>query len=376
MKRLFFLPLFLCLSFQYSQKNSPLPPVGPTPKNIILMIGDGMGISQITAGLYANGISLNLEKFPVTGLIKTYSAKHLVTDSGAGATAFSCGCKTFNGAIGVCKDKSPCTTILEEAEKQGLATGLVATSSITHATPASFIAHVPDRSEMEAIAAFFLQTDLDLLIGGGLKYFNERKDGRDLRAELAAKGFAIADYTEKKLSELSPAPDKPFAWFSAREEPPYVSKGRDYLPGAARMAPVFLQKRSDKGFFLMIEGSQIDWACHANNAPDAVREMLDFDEAIGEVLKFAEADGNTLVIVTADHETGGMALEQGHSKDSIDIEFVTGQHTAAMVPVFAYGPGAERFGGIYENTDIYVRMKALLGWAPVVEGNQEVIKGH
>jgi alkaline phosphatase len=142
------------------------------------------------------------------------------------------------------------------------------------------------------------------------------------------------------------------------------------------MAPAFLQKRSDKGFFLMIEGSQIDWACHANNAPDAVREMLDFDEAIGEVLKFAEADGNTLVIVTADHETGGMALEQGHSKDSIDIEFVTGQHTAAMVPVFAYGPGAERFGGIYENTDIYVRMKALLGWAPVVEGNQEGGKGH
>lgn len=331
------------------------------------MIGDGMGLTQVTAGLYSNGIHLNLENFPVTGLIKTHSARNVVTDSGAGATAFSCGCKTYNGAIGVYKDKTPCLTILEQAEQKGLATGLVATSSITHATPASFIAHVPDRSDMEAIATYFLQTDIDLLIGGGLRYFNQRRtDQRDLRSELRAKGFNIADFSEKKLSELTLSPDQPFAWFSAAEEPVSASKGRDYLTLAAQISPVFLSKRSEKGFFLMIEGSQIDWACHANNAPETVSEMLDFDSAIGEALKFAEADGNTLVIVTADHETGGMVLEQGHAKDSLDMEYNTSNHTASMVPVFAYGPGAERFSGIYDNTDIFVKMRDLLGFPEIL----------
>ncbi len=363
--------MLLLFSFHKAGEIEIKPSVGGRPKNIILMIGDGMGLTQITAGLYSNGNSLNLEKFPFTGLIKTHSAKQIVTDSGAGATAFSCGCKTFNGAIGVCKDKTPCQTILEQAEQQGLATGLVATSSITHATPASFIAHVPDRSEYEAIAAFFLQTDLDLLIGGGLKYFNQRSaDQRNLEAELSAKGVAVSDFSKKKLSELTLSPERPFAWFSAVEEPGTVFQGRDYLPLAARVSPEYLKKRSEKGFFLMIEGSQIDWACHANNAPNAVREMLDFDLAIGEAMKFAEADGNTLVIVTADHETGGMALEQGHAKDSIDIEFNSGQHTATLVPVFAFGPGAERFGGIYDNTDIYLKMRELFGFPEIVVEKQ------
>ena len=335
------------------------------------MIGDGMGLTQITAGLYSNGNSLHLEKFPITGLITTHASNKLVTDSGAGATAFSCGCKTFNGAIGVCKDKTPCLTILEQAEQQGLATGLVATSSITHATPASFIAHVPDRSESEAIAAFFLQTDIDLFIGGGLKYFNQRSaDQRNLVQELSAKGYDVSSFSEKKLSELSPAPERPFAWFSALDEPESASKGRDYLPLAARLSASFLAKRSEKGFFLMIEGSQIDWACHAKNAPAAVREMLDFDEAIGEALKFAEADGHTLVIVTADHETGGMALEQGRGRDSLDMEFNSAQHTASLVPVFAYGPGAERFGGVYDNTDIFKKMRELFAVPVVAEEKQ------
>lgn len=366
---LLFAPALLLFSFQKKQTNKPALPTGEPPKNIILMIGDGMGLTQITAGLYSNGKSLNLDKFPVTGLIKTHSASHLITDSGAGATAFSCGCKTFNGAIGVCADKNPCLTILEQAEQQGIATGLVATSSITHATPASFIAHVPDRGDAQAIAAFFLQTDIDLFIGGGLKYFNERTaDQRNLVQELTTKGYAVSTYSEKKLSEINPTPEKPFIWFAAREEPESVDKGRDYLPPATRLSVDFLKKRSEKGFFLMVEGSQIDWACHANDATRAVREMLDFDAAIGEALRFAEADGHTLVVVTADHETGGMALEQSRSPDSLDMTFTSAQHTASLVPVFAYGPGAEQFGGVYDNTGIYQKMRDLLGFpVPVAE---------
>lgn len=337
---------------------------GP-PKNIILLIGDGMGLTQVTAGLYSNHNRLNLERFPVTGLIKTHSARHLITDSAAGATAFSCGCKTYNGAIGVTKDKKPCPTILEQAKQHGLATGLIASCSVTHATPASFVAHVASRGDVQEIAAFFLQTKIDLLIGGGLKSFNKRTlDQRDLYAEMKAAGYIVSNFAAAKLNDLKLPPERPFAWFSAEEEPARAANGRDYLPVAARIGPEFLKKRSGKGFFLMLEGSQIDWAGHDNNAPYAISEMLDFDAAIGEILKFAEADGETLVIVTADHETGGMAIEQGSAMDSLHVKFTTNYHTASMVPVFAYGPGAEKFGGVYDNTDIYRKMQSLFGFEP------------
>jgi alkaline phosphatase len=360
MKYLLLISVLLGLSFQADH----VPLASPEkPKNIILLIGDGMGLAQISAGYYANGKKLNFEKFPVTGLMTTHSSSHLITDSAAGATAFSCGCKTFNGAIAVSAKRKKCFTILEEAEQHGLATGLVATCSITHATPAAFIAHVDSRSESEAIAAYFLETDIDLLIGGGLKYFSERKlDNRNLYTELVKKGYQVSNFAEKQLPELTFLPIQPFAWFGAKEEPASVANGRDWLPYAAEAAPKFLKQRSDKGFFMMLEGSQIDWACHANEGARAMQEMLDFDAAVGKILAFAQADGETLVIITADHETGGMALEQGASVDSLDLAFSSTGHTATLVPVFAYGPGAEMFSGIMDNTDIYVKMKTLFGF--------------
>ncbi|HND88073.1 MAG TPA: alkaline phosphatase [Saprospiraceae bacterium] len=344
------------------------PPDTVRPRNIILLIGDGMGMTQVTAGLYSHDNSLNLERFPVTGLVKTHSAKQLITDSAAGATAFACGCKTVNGAVGMTAEEQPCLSFLEEAEQRGMATGLVASCSITHATPAAFIAHAPNRASTQDIATFFLKTDLDLLIGGGMRNFNERtEDQRNLIEEMKTKGWQVNDFTQKQLSKLTLDPAHPFAWFTARDEPDPVTKGRDYLPQAAKAAPVFLKKRSDKGFFLMLEGSQIDWACHANEGSRAIREMLDFDAAVGEILRFAEHDGQTLVVVTADHETGGMAIEQGSAMDSLKVTFSTGYHTAAMVPVFAYGPGAREFSGILDNTDIYWKMRRLLRWpAPTV----------
>ena len=281
-----YIPL-LALFLLAAQPPSDLQPPqsGSRPKNIILMIGDGMGLTQITAGMYTipSG-KLFLEQFPITGLIRTHSSNKLITDSAAGATAFACGCKTYNGAIGVYPDKKPCLTILEQAAKAGKATGLVATSSITHATPASFIAHVSSRSEMEEIAVFFMQSPLDLFIGGGLKYFNKRGDGRDFYKDLQNKNYNISHFEEKKLEQMAVTPDRPFAWFSAKEEPASVIEGRDYLALAARIAPTFLKQRSgEKGFFMMLEGSQIDWACHAKDGERARREMLDFDAAIGEV---------------------------------------------------------------------------------------------
>jgi len=331
------------------------------PRNVILMIGDGMGLGQITAALYANGNHLNLEEFPVTGLQKPYSSDDLITDSAAGATAFASGVKTYNGAIGVNPDTLPLPTILEEAEQRGLATGLIATSEITHATPAAFYAHQKNRRMMEEIAADLLDSGVDFFVGGGKKYFDRRKDGRNLYVELAKKNYALYDFFLHDLDSLTPDPSMNFGFFTADSQPVPYAQGRDYLVSATRKALEFLPQRSDKGFFLMVEGSQIDWGGHANDTQYIISETLEFDRAVGAALEFARQDRQTLVIVTADHETGGFAIQPQSTMDSIVGAFTTDYHTAALVPVFAYGPGAELFSGLYENTAIYDKMRLLLG---------------
>lgn len=332
------------------------------PKNIVLMIGDGMGLTQISAGLYANNNRLNIERFPVVGLHKAYSSNDLITDSAAGATAFACGKKTYNGAIGVNTDTVAMPTILEEAENHGLATGLIATSTIVHATPAAFIAHNKLRQNYEDIATDFLKTDIDYFVGGGEKFFNARTlDNRDLVRELKAKGYTVSDYQNDDLNKIVLNKNMKFAYFTADEDPPTAGQGRDYLPLASDKAVRYLQRRSEKGYFLMIEGSQIDWGGHANNTQYIINEMLDFDQAIGKVLDLAAKDGQTLVIVTADHECGGFSINYGSKMGKIEGKFTTQGHTGDLVPVFAYGPGAELFSGIYENTAIYDKMMQLLG---------------
>ncbi|MFZ4545342.1 MAG: alkaline phosphatase [Saprospiraceae bacterium] len=341
------------------------------PKNIILLIGDGMGLSQISAGLYTNSNALNLEQFKVIGLHKPYPAdKDLITDSAAGATAFSCGCKTYNAAIGVKVDSTPCKTILEYAEEHGLATGLVATCSIEHATPASFIAHSKSRENYEEIATYFLKTEVDLLIGGGKKYFERRTtDTRNLTEELKTKGYEVSGMSEMELKDYS-FKNKNSLFFTAEDQPLPAEQGRDYLPVAGKKAVQFLKKRSENGFFLMIEGSQIDWGGHAGKTDYITSEVIDFDNTIGEILEFAKKDKETLVIVTADHETGGFALLTGSTfgnikggfADVLDPKTNIYHHSGTLIPVFAFGPGAELFGGIYENTAIFDKMKTLFGF--------------
>jgi len=374
----YILPLFctiaiLIFSSCNPKKTPPIPTDTPTPyentaknnitkpKNVILMIGDGMGITQITAGLYSNGNKLALEKFPVVGLHKPYAGDNLITDSAAGATAFACGVKTYNGAIGVNMDTAAVETVLEQAELRGMPTGLIATSTIVHATPASFIAHVKQRKMYEDIATYFLKTEVDLMIGGGKKFFDRRDDDRNLYQELVDNNYVVSDYFKQELEEVEYDTEKNFAYFTSDEDPLPVAQGRDYLPIASKMAPAFLDaKAKDNGFFLMIEGSQIDWGGHANNSDYIISEMLDFDKAIAEVLKFAEQDGETLVIVTADHETGGYAINPKSKMGDLKTAFTSDYHTADIIPVFAYGPGAELFGGIYENTAIYQKIMTAL----------------
>lgn len=330
-----------------------------SPRNVILMIGDGMGLAQVSAALYSNNNRLNLERFPVVGFHKSYSASDLITDSAAGATAFACGVKTYNNAIGLGPDTLPCVTILEEASLQGLATGIVVTSTVTHATPAAFVAHQPLRILYENIAVDIAESNIDLIIGGGKTYFyNRRMDRRNLLAEMSDRGFLILDNVPSPRSKIDAS--RRLAVFTAEDQPPHVNQGRDYLPYASLFAAEFLSKKSDKGFFLMIEGSQIDWAAHSNNERDMIKETLDFDRAVGMILDFARKRGDTLVIVTADHETGGASIVDGSKINRLDMKFTTNGHTASLVPVYAYGPDSESFSGIYENTAIYHKMKAAL----------------
>lgn len=333
------------------------------PRNVVLMIGDGMGLAQITAALYSNDNRLALEAFPIVGFHKSYAANDLVTDSAAGATAFSCGVKTYTGAIGVTRDTLPCKTILEEAEERGLATGLVATSTIVHATPAAFAAHASIRYSYEEIAADFMKLEIDLLIGGGKRYFDRRdEDDRNLYEELKNRGYFVSDYFKEPLDQIYFSTKRNIVYFTADTQPPAASLGRRYLPYASNQAVRFLNGKTEKGFFLLIEGSQIDWGGHSRNSEIVITEMLDFDKAIKEVYDFARRDGNTLIIVTADHETGGLAINPGSELNNLNLAFTSNYHTASLIPVFAYGPGAEQFSGIYENTAINHKIRQLLGF--------------
>lgn len=325
------------------------------PANIILMVGDGMGLTQITAGMIENDNELHLEDFPYIGLIKTTSFDNLVTDSAAGATAFSTGNKTYNGAIGVDPDTTSVETILEYLGNQNYATGLIATSSITHATPASFYAHQSSRRMQEAIAHDMLSAPVDLFIGGGKDFFTDRKDGQNLLDSLRARKFEVYDDFEA----INFNSEEKIAGLIAKKAMKSILDGRDdILPRATEKSLSYFSKK--KNFFLTIEGSQIDWAGHRNDSEGIITEMIDFDKAIGKVLDFAKKDGNTLVIVTADHETGGYSINGRDDGGKIEGKFTTDYHTATMIPVFAYGPGAENFQGIYENTAIYDKMMELM----------------
>ena len=335
------------------------PKLNKRPKNVIMMIADGTGMSQISALQFYKQGPINYDRFQHIGLIKTSSAIELITDSAAGATAFASGIKTYNGAIGVDTDSIPVITILEQLEERKYDTGVIATSTITHATPASFYAHVDYRKKEALIATDLLNSKVDFFAGGGRKFFNAREDGKDYITLLRNKGFEIETEALDPTSLMNG--EQKYGYLLADDGMPKMIEGRgNFLVDATKLGIKRLSKNK-KGFFLMVEGSQVDWGGHNNEAAYLTGEIIDFDNAIGVALDYAEKDGNTLVIVTADHETGGftLAADNGNYNRILPV-FSTSGHSATMVPVFAYGPGTENFMGIYENTEIYLKLKKLL----------------
>lgn len=332
------------------------------PKNIIILIGDGMGTTAVSYSTLSNSNSA-FYRFTNIGFSKTQS-EQFITDSGAGGTALATGYRTKNKRIGVSANNDELKNIMEYAYEMGKKTGIVATSTITHATPASFVTHVYNRNDEETIADQFVTSNISLAIGGGLKYFNSvnkggsRKDGKNYVDTLKNKGFNVC-LNYDSLDNYSKKSSKLFAIleFDALKK----AIERKYTLANLTHAALNVLSNNNNGFVLMVEGSQIDWAAHKNSDDYWKGEISDFDKAIHTALDFAEKDKNTLVIVIADHETGGAALTEGTlNTDKIDVKFRLIDHSSTMVAVFSYGPGMEQFRGIQDNNIIARKLIELV----------------
>ncbi len=325
------------------------------PQNIIVFIGDGMGVSHITAAKIAAG-SLNLERFSVSGLVTTHSANRLVTESAAASTALATGKKTNNLAISVLPDSTSVKTLFEYAHEVSNATGMVVTSSVTHATPAAFIAHTDNRRKQADIAEQIVNSGIDVLIGGGWVYFvpasnegSRREDDKNLLAALESRMPLVLAYDDISAHSDS----NTLAALLAPDGLPKAAD-RDYSLAQLVQIAIGILSKNNKGFLLLVEGAQIDWAAHDKDAQNLISEMLDFDAAVGVALDFAQKQARTLIVVTADHETGGFAVHDGsiQNRQVSSTAFTTSGHTASMVPIFAYGPSSAEFSGILDNARV------------------------
>lgn len=291
------------------------------PRNIILFIADGGGAAQFTIARDFKRDHLRSDSALVfdslqTGSVRTFASNSRITDSAAGATAYSCGLKTYNGAIAVDTLRRPCATLLEAAEAAGMATGLVATSRITHATPASFSAHVPERWMENAIAEQQIRQGIEVMLGGGRRHFlpedegGSREDGRNLLDEARDEGYQVIS-TRDELHALDDGPV--LGLFEMAGLPYEIDRNPDEQPSLAELTRTALDllEGDPEGFFLMVEGSRIDHAAHNNDAAGMLHDVLAYEQAFAAALSFARRDAETLIVVTSDHETGGLSLARG-----------------------------------------------------------------
>ena len=332
------------------------PPKGKKVKNVILMIGDGMSLAHMYTAWTANRGQLWLENAQYTGLSKTWCTNRLVCDSGSGGTALATGQKTCYHAVGTDPQGNPLTTLCDLAKAKGKSAGIAVTCRLWDATPCDFSCHNLDRDKEQELIGDYPTSGLDYAFGGGAKYFTNRADGRDIFKELEANGYHVS----RTWDDLA-------AWKSGKVfAVPYdvdtpLPDERGDLLARASLKGIELLNQNRNGFFMMVEGSQLDDYGHFNQLDLLMKETLDFDQTIGKVMKWAAQDGETLVVVTAAHETGGLTLVDGNKDEGkVTCCFSTKSHSGVMVPVYAFGPGSEQFSGIMENTDIFKKIKVLM----------------
>lgn len=331
-------------------------PRGKKVKNVILMIGDGMSLMDVYAAWVCNRGRLWLDNAQYIGLSATHCTDKLITDSGAGGTALATGHKTKYHAVGVDPEGKPLTTIIDLAKRKDKDAGIAVTCRLWDATPADFCCHNINRDNEQEIVADYPTSGVDFAFGGGAKYFTNRKDGRNIFEELKNQGYYIA----RTWEELEKRESGKVFCVPYEVDTPLPDERGDLL-ARATMKGISLMNQNKNGFFMMVEGSQLDDYGHFNQLDMLMKELHDFDRTIGEVMKWAAKDGETLVVVTADHETGGLTLHGGDlATGRIEAKFASTGHTGVMVPVYAFGPGAEEFTGFMDNTEIFWKIKKLM----------------
>lgn len=325
-------------------------------KNLIYLIGDGMGLAQFSMLEIENDYAPTaFSEAERVSLVTTRSLNNRVTDSAAAGTALATGSKTNNSMLGQLPDSTVLTSMMELARDHGKATGLVVSCHLQHATPAAFYANVRHRAEYEKITDQLVETNFDVMIGGGSGWITDAH-----RATLDAAGYRYVETME----EVEATTDGKLLAMVAEEYLPQAPERGDLIPRATRKALELLAQDED-GFVLMVEGSQIDGAGHANNAAYLLAEMRDFEQVVRAAFDFADTHPGTLVVVTADHETGGLSMPSGKSdftlsESGIDYRFGTGSHSAIRVPAYFYGAGADRFAAMMDNTELAETLISVL----------------
>ena len=356
-----------------------LIPVKNKAKNIILLISDGMSLTQVSSYRLLKGgpnERIAVDTFPVSGIVLTHSKDAIVTDSASSATAFSTGKKTNNGALGLDQDNQILENFTEKIDKYGYVSSLISTSEITHATPAAYASHVDLRWKTDEISLQMMDSDVMTILGGGRHFFipeemgGKRSDEVNLLEEIESSHTILTKKSDMDSFDHSNKGKVVGLFADEALRDAETPDNHSLEPTSSEMLE-FALKRSEqftsdgcKGFFVMVEGSQVDWAGHANNLDYLKREMQDFDEAVKTALDFAKSNQETLVIATADHETGGLLIEPAtptnYTSPEVKFSFNTGigygSHTGVPVPVYTYGPGSENFTGTLDNTDIYYAM--------------------
>ncbi len=336
-----------------SNSPTPITPVVPQKQvNIIVLMGDGMGIPQITASWHEHDF-LNLQRFPYSGLTLTHTVDKIVTESGAGATALFTGVKTKYGYQGMGPQGQNLESLYDYVKSEKYSTGIVTTSFLADATLAALYRHGNDRYQFEDIALDFYHNFADFTIAGGQDHFDNRSDQINLIDSLKSKGVNVF-YGNQAIAN---AQHLPAIGFMDPLRPPYLTEGRsDFLKTGSLKA---LELFNDKSFFLLVEGALVDLAGHDESIENQVSETLEFDEVAGLMLDYAKQNDNTLVVVVSDHESGALTILQGDGMNYIP-NYAIDEHSGGMVPVFAYGPGAENFTGLMDNSDVYYKIKQII----------------
>lgn len=325
-------------------------------RNVILLIGDGMGIHHSSAAWVANRGRLFLDNCPVTGLSRTWCTDKLITDSAASGTAMATGRKTLYKRVAMCPEGKPLDSLIDRASALGKSTGVVVTCELNDATPAAFCANNNTRADSYGIIADYPACGADFIFGGGAKWFTQRPDGRDIFKEMEQRGYQIA---HTPAATLALPPGKTLAVIAPGDLPTVPERG-DILRQVTRKALDTLN-RDEQGFFLMVEGSKIDKEAHQNRLKEMMEELLDFDQTVGTVLNWAAKHPGTLVVITADHNTGAFSILGGNKeKGEVTCLFASGDHDGTAVPVYAFGAGSRSFTGFYENTEIFHKILAAM----------------